>query len=1357
MTEKHDRDDPEKASAEGEGPTGIVGEIREEIAEAVTHVPKSVRWTIGKLVRVTLLAFGLLVVLLVVTAILFVMNRTEWVASELTLILNQTLSLRSDVQLSIADLKGNPLSQITLLEPSVRFKDGDSTPIIEAPAITLRYSPWKLITGRRGIDITIDSPVVRIAAGPDGRPRLPIWRSGTASTAVTTYDVRLRVTNGTVHLPGQTLPVSGLFLDTSLHTGRPTRVEVDDLRWVDAPRVGRLDQMRGSLSAGDSVQFVIDEVRMPDVALSARGGWEASADNRPKARRMHVQIDRVRWTWLAKAFINDAFDAPGEGAASVELLREPDGRYHGRFLAQADWKGLRADGSGDFRLEGNHLVVSPADAVSSAGRIAGMFEMKGKAWTLTGDVEDGDPAQWGALGLVDWPQGSLNGRFRYDTAVDGAARILADLGASELAGWRADSARVNIESWPARPDSFRVDFLRDGGAVRLVAETRDDGWSGDWTAGDFPLEEWPDGRATGLTGRLGTGAGRVRGVDGTLFVEGMIEGPHARWLGADVGPWRLDGIDGRLLPTPDLVARGRTGSLGFLGIDFDSVAASLHLGDATMDIDTLRAFAGDTLIEMDAVAAWDEGGWQLTAPRALARSDHFDWNATPPLALSGDPRGVTFDRLIAKDGDATLAIRGRFAGPEGIHSFHLEGEGLVIARLGLPLEWNLSGVGDATLDITGPARDPLWRFEGTAAGAGARATVTDSLHLVLTGRRHALTIERAMVGVREGRLEGRLAIQGASAAWPDSLIPESVVAWLADAARWDGEWRADRFPIDGWGGLSPALARAGGRLGGRVGIGGSPSRPAFDAGLRAAPFAFDAFTLDDVEIQARYRDGRLEVPDARFSRGSVTSTGSGAMALELALGRTPVVPERPMDWRVDIPNGDLGVLPLIVPQVAWAEGDFRLNSTIRGTPRAPILDGSLDVDHGQLRIAAREEILRDLTARCRFDAARVTLDTLFARQGRNGIVRGGGEVQLDGFKVDHYRFDLEMSDFTALESGLYSATFDGRFAITDGSLVHGERLPHVVGDIEIIQAAILLDFTNEEAMRQFTSSEQPLFWTYRVHLRATDKLRWTPPNANVEFSADLVLEQSPDSLSAFGDIDALRGQYWFLSNRFDVDRANLQFDNVGGMDPLLDIEARTVLTPTSFEAAAAIGEDDEASGRLPRQTIVVNITGRSRNPVLEFSSSPHDLGQPVILKELTIQRFAGENPLQGDPLDDFVTRAINRQLSTEMSKLFQGYVSDWALTRESGGLLSGEGELYAEVGIPLSAQWNLRYRQRVPGRAIGEYNVNPYERDLEVEYRLNRFFYVTSELAQRKPGSGSTSTTQGAPEFNVNLKARWEY
>jgi hypothetical protein len=50
-----------------------------------------------------------------------------------------------------------------------------------------------------------------------------------------------------------------------------------------------------------------------------------------------------------------------------------------------------------------------------------------------------------------------------------------------------------------------------------------------------------------------------------------------------------------------------------------------------------------------------------------------------------------------------------------------------------------------------------------------------------------------------------------------------------------------------------------------------------------------------------------------------------------------------------------------------------------------------------------------------------------------------------------------------------------------------------------------------------------------------------------------------------------------------------------------------------------------------------------------------------------------------------------------------------------------------------------------------------FDRNIEAEYRLNRFFFVTTEYVQRRPGANATATTGGNQDFNVNLKARWEY
>src|SRR5262249_2364829 len=150
-------------------------------------------------------------------------------------------------------------------------------------------------------------------------------------------------------------------------------------------------------------------------------------------------------------------------------------------------------------------------------------------------------------------------------------------------------------------------------------------------------------------------------------------------------------------------------------------------------------------------------------------------------------------------------------------------------------------------------------------------------------------------------------------------------------------------------------------------------------------------------------------------------------------------------------------------------------------------------------------------------------------------------------------------------------------------------------------------------------------------------------------------------------------------------------------------------------------------------------------------------------KELTIGRFGTKNVASiGDPVDNYVTRALNRTLSAEMSRAFRGYINEWELERERGGLIGGEGDVVLGLGSQVTSKLQLRYRQRVPGvpgishSGAGSSLISPFERNIEAEYRLSRFVYLTTEYTQPRnlnntPGQTITS------QFNVNLKARWEY
>ena len=175
MTPTSPTGDEEPGRASDHEPGGVVEAIREEIEEVVEHVPRPVRWTVGKLARLALLVLAGLLVLAIISAVLFVMNRTELVARELSILLNRTLREHSDLVLDLRDIRGNPFTGFRAVEPRVRYRDGAT--LLAAREMRVDYSAWGLLFGRAGeVEVTLDRPEIRLVAA-NGSWRVPVWRS----------------------------------------------------------------------------------------------------------------------------------------------------------------------------------------------------------------------------------------------------------------------------------------------------------------------------------------------------------------------------------------------------------------------------------------------------------------------------------------------------------------------------------------------------------------------------------------------------------------------------------------------------------------------------------------------------------------------------------------------------------------------------------------------------------------------------------------------------------------------------------------------------------------------------------------------------------------------------------------------------------------------------------------------------------------------------------------------------------------------------------------------------------------------------------------------------------------------------
>src|SRR5262249_41901930 len=264
----------------------------ERIEEAVEErLPRRARLSAGRIAWIIIGSLIALVAIAIAAALLYLARNSEWVAGELTRVLNQALAQQSNLVLEVRDIEGNPFQQVRLIRPRLLLRGRESRPLLEAPSMTVAYTPWSLWLGRRrSIEITVDRPFLSLARGPDGKLVLPEWRAGRAhAPGRRELEILLHLRNGTVRAPDTAFDVAGLDLDARAITGGKPEVTLQRMTWARGPYRSQLQSLTGALSVSDSIRVQL-EVSTPDLAGRARVAWRAQA---PGARFRTLKLAHV--------------------------------------------------------------------------------------------------------------------------------------------------------------------------------------------------------------------------------------------------------------------------------------------------------------------------------------------------------------------------------------------------------------------------------------------------------------------------------------------------------------------------------------------------------------------------------------------------------------------------------------------------------------------------------------------------------------------------------------------------------------------------------------------------------------------------------------------------------------------------------------------------------------------------------------------------------------------------------------------------------------------------------------------------------------------------------------------------------
>lgn len=305
----------------------------------------------------------------------------------------------------------------------------------------------------------------------------------------------------------------------------------------------------------------------------------------------------------------------------------------------------------------------------------------------------------------------------------------------------------------------------------------------------------------------------------------------------------------------------------------------------------------------------------------------------------------------------------------------------------------------------------------------------------------------------------------------------------------------------------------------------------------------------------------------------------------LALRGTGSWADMPLQAKLIADSTALGLLNLYVPEIDRSAGDLSMDFDFGGTVGAPLLNGVLRLERGELDFYQLNLALRDIDAEARLIDNRITLQSS-ARAGQGNIRadanlewRGSlpfGVLRISGTDVPI--IDLPEARITATPDLQFKV--NGRDLIATGTVVvPTARLTPVdlTGAVSTSTDEVLVGAEPVDPTSSFrVSSDIKLTLGERVTVDSFGLSGRVAGNINVRSTPDGVNRGS-------GELGVVEGKYAALGRRLDIERGRLIFSGGFINDPGVDIRA---------------------TKEFPDVKAGVNVRGTLREPRMSFFSEP---------------------------------------------------------------------------------------------------------------------------------------------------------
>lgn len=476
---------------------------------------------------------------------------------------------------------------------------------------------------------------------------------------------------------------------------------------------------------------------------------------------------------------------------------------------------------------------------------------------------------------------------------------------------------------------------------------------------------------------------------------------------------------------------------------------------------------------------------------------------------------------------------------------------------------------------------------------------------------------------------------------------------------------------------------------------GTASSPKANLSVEIKGGGIGGATFDSLYGMGTLNEGIIDVQQILLTKGEYKASAYGIIPLAALTKTDNVDVKDQMNLKVSLDQADLSILPFLTKEIEWGMGNTNGNLVITGSLLQPLINGSITVNDGTLKLKHLGKPIQKMAVDIQFLNDRIDVQTFDGVMGDGSYqLRGHAFIGVDGLK--DYSLNLNLDHLEILNK-YYTGPLNGALSLEDD-----KGVPKVIGNIDLSNCTVDIPMIPD------TDSEFPKV-RLDITVNAGKKVRlYNSMLYDILVEGHANFTGSTQHPRSSGEFSAIRGTVNYLKTPFKIREGTVLFNQAGSFIPSVRLTSDT---------------------QLQRTKIYLDVDGPASNMQIKLYSNP-ELSEQEILSLLTLRSAYDtkeESGIGKDELNAIVNLGLSASFFSELENIAKSAlgVDEFNVVRDTLSYTENGSNYNREV-------YNLEIGKYVTDKMMLKYTTGIDHEDyyFGIRYDFSNSISFTSDIDQ---------------------------